>query len=197
MIRLLLIRHAPTEASDNNVLLGSTDAGATREGLARLARLRSLLKDKSPDIWYCSPMLRTVQTIEKLQDLEAVDHHYEVDTDLREIDLGRWEQKSFNEIKEDDPDLIADWSSHFEDFVFPGGESVAGFTKRVAQILDRCRSSGKKEIGLVTHGGVIRIMICLALGLNVKNYLLFHVSPASLTVLELHSDGGVLVGLNQ
>lgn len=195
MVRLLLIRHAATEASENNVLLGSTDVGASRKGLARLDRLGPLLEDKDPDTWYCSPMIRTVQTIEELQNQGVVGQQYELVKNLREIDLGRWEQKSFPEIQAADPDLIPAWSQ-FDDFVFPGGESVAGFTGRVAEVLDMFRSSEKKEIGVVTHGGVIRTMICLALGLRPRNYLLFHISPASLTILELHSDGGVLMGSN-
>jgi hypothetical protein len=40
-------------------------------------------------------------------------------------------------------------------------------------------------------------MICLALGLPPRSYLLFDVRPASLTVLELFPGGsGVLRGLN-
>ena len=87
MVRLLLIRHAATEASENNILLGSTDATATSSGLEQLERLSPLLEENKPDLWYCSPMLRTVQSAEKLQSLGAIDQHFEVDERLREIDL--------------------------------------------------------------------------------------------------------------
>ncbi|MCW5210022.1 histidine phosphatase family protein, partial [Desulfobulbus sp. US1] len=57
-------------------------------------------------------------------------------------------------------------------------------------------SAGTNTVAVVTHGGVIRTMICLALGISPRNYLLFDVQPASLTVLDLFSEGGVLRGLN-
>jgi len=39
-------------------------------------------------------------------------------------------------------------------------------------------------------------MICQALGLPANHYLLFNIRPATLTVLDLYSEGGVLSGLN-
>jgi alpha-ribazole phosphatase/probable phosphoglycerate mutase len=63
-------------------------------------------------------------------------------------------------------------------------------------MLDFFNALPEAKIGVMTHGGVIRTMICLALGLDAKNYLLFDVRPASLTVLELFDQGGVLSGLN-
>lgn len=195
MVRLLLIRHAATEASENNILLGSTDAEASGQGLAQLDRLTPLLAEYKPDSWYCSPMLRAVQTAEKLEGFGSIEQPFVIDKRLREVDLGRWEQKSFAEIKATDPDLIPAWSE-YEDFVFPDGESVADFVVRVADVLESLRTLGAEEIGVIAHGGVIRKMICLGLGLSAKNYLLFNVFPASLTILDLYPEGGVLTGLN-
>ncbi len=118
-----------------------------------------------------------------------------MDERLREIDFGRGEQMSFAEIEKKDPELIPAWS-RYDDFVFPGGEAVEGFTKRVADMLADFRGGGNKEICIVTHGGVIRTMIFLALGLSPRNYLLFSVLPSSLTVIDLYSEGGVLSALN-
>jgi len=40
-------------------------------------------------------------------------------------------------------------------------------------------------------------LFCLALGLDIKNYLLFNVLFASWSTVELYSDGGVLTALNR
>jgi len=195
MTRLLLIRHAATAVTAGQVLLGSTDLEASDSGLDRLARLAELLEPYSPAAWYCSPMRRAVQSMEKLRHLGCLRGKVKKEGRLREIDFGRWEQKRFADIAAEDPSMVHVWSK-YEDFVFPGGESVADFTGRVAEMLELFRSSGMKEIGVITHGGVIRSMICLALGLDARNYLLFSVQPASLNILDLHSEGGVLEGLN-
>jgi len=196
MVRLLLIRHAATDVTESGGLLGATDVDASPAGLTELARLFPLLGAYQPEKWYCSPLKRSVQTAEKLQQMGAVsDQPVKTDIRLREIDFGRWELKPFNEIEAEYPDLIKAWAQ-YDGFVFPGGEAVADFAGRVANVLDSCRKEGNKQIGVITHGGVIRTMICLALGMNVRNYLLFNVEPASLTIIDLYPEGGVLAGLN-
>ena len=49
---------------------------------------------------------------------------------------------------------------------------------------------------LVTHGGVIRAMICRLLGLPPRDYLLFDTRCASLSVVDIFDGKGVLAGLN-
>lgn len=195
MVRLLLIRHAATDVSDRNLLVGSTDMEAGRAGLAKVKRLLPLLNGYEPVKWYCSPQRRAVQTAERLNALLPRTLEFEEDSRLREIDFGRWEQKTFSEIQEEDPDLIPAWSQYY-DFAFPDGESVTGFAGRVGAFIGDMKKEEDVEIGVITHGGVIRTMICLALGLGAKNYLFFSVSPASLTILDLYPKGGQLVGLN-
>ncbi|MDD3619255.1 MAG: histidine phosphatase family protein, partial [Desulfobulbaceae bacterium] len=94
-----------------------------------------------------------------------------------------------------DPEGVGRWTE-FDGFVFPGGEGVGDFQERVEEVLAELSGSDTGEIGVITHGGVIRSMICLALGLHPAKYLLFDVRPAALTVIDLHGARGVLTGLN-
>ena len=103
--------------------------------------------------------------------------------------------QSFADIAAQDKGQLAAWNQYL-DFVFPEGEAVADFIARVKGMLTIFSESEQKSIAFITHGGVIRTMVCLALGLSPRNYLLFDVQPVSLTVLELFSRGGVLRGLN-
>jgi broad specificity phosphatase PhoE len=70
------------------------------------------------------------------------------------------------------------------------------FMARVLRLSKRLAAEEAETVLAITHGGVIRIMICLLLGLSPRHYLLFEVQPASLAILELHSAGAVLAGLN-
>jgi len=195
MVRLFLIRHAATEASEKKLLLGSTNSGVSNTGLLQVERLSALMAPYNPGAWFCSPLQRVIQTAEEMQSLGVIDQQFILDDRLKEIDFGRWEQKSFAEIEVSDPGLIPAWSK-YDDFVFPEGEDVAAFACRVAEMLDVFRSAGESQIGIVTHGGVIRNMICLSLGISTRNYMLFSVSPASLTIIDLYPEGGILTGLN-
>ncbi|MCI5164530.1 MAG: histidine phosphatase family protein [Candidatus Electrothrix sp. GM3_4] len=196
--RLFLLRHGPTSAPPG-CFAGSSDVSLSGQGLARLDNRRVQLQDV--DCWYCSPMLRTRQTLQHLRNLDLKcqvgDPVY--DERLREIDFGRWELQTFADIVAKDKEQLAAWNQYL-DFVFPEGEAVSAFIQRVEVMLaifsGMESSTGTHTVAVVTHGGVIRTMICLALGISPRNYLLFDVQPASLTVLELFSEGGVLRGLN-
>jgi broad specificity phosphatase PhoE len=48
----------------------------------------------------------------------------------------------------------------------------------------------------VTHGGVIRSMICHALGLSRENYILFNAHCSRCCVIDVFGDRGTLGGLN-
>ncbi len=190
--QLYLLRHGSTDV-ESGALVGSTDVGLDGKGLERLAGLSRRLEDV--EVWYCSPMLRTRQTLDELQRHISTGQEIRYDDRLREIDFGRWEMQCFADISKADPGLIDSWT-RYTDFVFPGGEEVAGFCERVGTMLELFMVHDAEKIGVITHGGVIRTLICLALGISVRNYLLFDVQPASLTVLELFDKGGVLKGLD-
>lgn len=189
--RLFLLRHGPTSAPPG-CFVGSSDVPLSGQGLARLDSIKIQLQDV--DYWYCSPMLRTRQTLEYLQHKGCSTGESFYDERLREINFGRWELQTFADIAQDQEQLAA-WNAYLN-FVFPQGEAVAAFIARVEAVLAMFNESEHDTVAAVTHGGVIRTMICLALGISPRNYLLFDVQPASLTVLELFSEGGVLRGLN-
>lgn len=192
--RLFLLRHGPT-AAPPGCFVGSSDVPLSGQGLARLDSIKTQVQHV--DSWYCSPMLRTRQTLEYLQRKGCSTGKPFFDERLREIDFGCWELQTFADIASDQEqqEQLAAWNAYL-DFVFPQGEAVAAFIARVHAVLTMFSTSEHATVAAVTHGGVIRTMICLALGISPRNYLLFDVQPASLTVLELFSEGGVLRGLN-
>lgn len=192
MQHLFLIRHCPT-AVEKGRLVGSTDVPVAEGFESRIAILADLLPRACT--CYCSPLLRTRQTHKMLCEYgwnrEAV-----IDERIREIDFGRWEMKNFDEISRNEPHMIEGWLA-YQSFAFPEGESVAGFTARITSWLDEVRHHNDNNIVLVTHGGVIRHLICHALQIPLQNYLLFDVQPASLTTINLFPEGGVLTGFNK
>jgi len=193
-VHLYLLRHGPS-AAPPGYLLGSTDVPLSAGN--GLSRLHSLIAPYLQQIeqWYCSPLLRARQTAAYLHEHGCCISQPVYDNRLREIDFGSWELRSFADIAAADPARVAAWQEQYMNFAFPAGESVQAFISRVKAMLATL-STCSGSIGIVTHGGVIRTLICLALGLPPSNYLLFDVQPASLTIIELFSSGGVLRGLN-
>ena len=191
---LLLVRHGRIEDSFEGRFIGSTDVPLATDCRTEVEALARHIRAQEPSRCICSPLKRARQTAEILT--EAVGLTIEIDPDLREVDFGRWEGLSFEEISASDPEMVKRWASWDEDFAFPEGESVRDFLMRLRSAADRMTAGSDETILAVTHGGFIRAMICHLLGLSDHQYVLFDVRRASLTAIEVIGGRGVLTGLN-
>lgn len=191
---LILVRHATIGPQYRGCFIGSTNVPLSEEGRRQTSMLTKVLGAKVPSRILCSPMQRSQETAR----LTMVDNvvQIETDVDLREVDFGRWEGRTFKDIEKADFDLVKKWAIFDKDFAFPDGEKVASFLQRVERVAQRIASDPGELIIVFTHGGVIRSMICHLLGLSPRQYVLFDAKPASLTTLELYEGKGVLTGLN-
>ena len=189
-MRLILLRHGRTGLPGRYV--GSSDVPLSEEGRNQIIDLRPGLGAMQIDGLLASPMLRCTETASLLR----LGLPVQLDPDLREIDFGRWERKTFAEIEAQDPELVRHWATGTDDFRFPEGETTAGFAGRVESVKNRLLASDAQTLLLVSHGGVIRALICALLGLSLDKYLLFQVAKGRYSTMELHSGGGVLTGIN-
>lgn len=190
---LLLLRHGSVGRQWEGRYIGSTDLGLSEEGSAQLRGVGARLRDWAPvGRCYCSPMPRTRQTAAALS--SSLSGPPEIVDDLREVDFGRWEGKSFAEISASDPELVSRWAELAPGFAFPDGESVSGFLVRVWKFADRVAGEPGTTL-VVTHGGVVRAMLCRLLGLDHKHALAFDIAPGSLCVVKVVDRIGVLTEL--
>jgi len=193
--KILLARHASTGREYQGRFIGASDVPLVESGPAEVARLAEVVAPFAPTVTFCSPLLRARQTVDLLAGSCPIGP-VQADSDLREIDFGRWEKKNFAEIADSDAELVKRWSAWAEDFSFPEGESVADFLTRTGAVADRLAARPEESILVVAHGGVVRALVCRLLKLAPRNYLLFDVKPARLATIDLFPEGGVLTGLN-
>ncbi|MGO8753596.1 MAG: histidine phosphatase family protein [Thermoguttaceae bacterium] len=189
--RLILVRHARIAAAYHGRLIGATDAPLDAAGEAQARAMARRVMHFLPCVVYCSPMLRCRQTAAAM----APELPLTIDPALREIDFGRWENRTFDEAAADDPSLVDRWAAFDPHFAFPNGENVGGFLKRVHAAADRLAKADTPIALAVTHGGVIRTMICYLLGLAPRKYVAFHVPYAAIAVIDLFEGKGVLAAL--
>ena len=189
-MRLILLRHGRTGLPGRYV--GSSDVPLSEEGRNQIIDLRPGLGAMQIDGLLASPMLRCTETASLLR----LGLPVQLDPDLREIDFGRWEGKTFAEIEAQDPELVRHWAAGVDDFRFPEGETTAGFAGRVEAVKNRLLAADAQTLLLVSHGGVIRALICALLGLSQDKYLLFQVAKGHYSTMELENGGGVLTGFN-
>lgn len=192
-MRLFLARHGETGDQFAGRYIGATDLPLSAVGRQQAGHLANLLP-AGIGRCLCSPMLRTRETAELA--LAGRDCPLQIIDALREIDFGRWEGLSFAEIAAQDQELVQEWQQDVLAFQFPGGELTLHFWQRVREVLTMIVALPEDAVLVVCHGGVIRAMLCILLGLSVEHYLRFAIKPARLTVLEVDGPQGVLEGLN-
>lgn len=188
--RLFLLRHGSTGMDGRYV--GASDLPLGGDGVADLAGTAAFLQRQEIDLALCSPMRRCRETFEHL-DLACP---VEIVEDLREIDFGRWEGRSFEEICREDEKLVDKWAQATEDFTFPQGEAVAHFALRVKRVMETLQTTSARRPLLVTHGGVIRRLLCACLAIAPEKSLVFNVRAGRCAIVDLYPEGGVLDGLN-
>ena len=191
--RLLLLRHASIAARYVGRMIGATDIPLDPASEVRARKLAVQLARWAPQTCYCSPMQRCRQMASAV--VPALPPH--IDTDLREIDFGQWETRTFAEAAGNDPFLVDRWAAFSPDFAFPGGESVGGFLCRVQSAAERMIHTEAKTVLAVTQGGVVRAMICHLLGLEPQHYVAFDVPYSALAVIDLFDGKGVLAALER
>jgi alpha-ribazole phosphatase len=191
--QLVLVRHGRIEANHVGRLIGSTDVSLDISGESQAKSIARRVMRWSPQMCFCSPMQRCRQTAA----IVAPDLPPQIDPELCEIDFGHWETKTFAEAAAHDPATIERWAAFDDDFVFPGGESVGHFLHRVHAAAHRLIQTDAETILVVTHGGVIRTMLCHLLGLEPRRYLAFDVPYAATVVVDLFDGKGVLTALER
>lgn len=190
-IEVLLIRHGETGQEYRGRYVGRMDPPLSTTGLEHAAALRRHIELlHAGTTCLASPSLRARQTA-AAAGLDAT-----FDEDLREIDFGEWEGLRFAKIAEADPEAVDRWAKLDPEFRFPGGESLTEFDARVRRVAERLAAGPPRRVAVVTHGGVIRALVCHWLGLPPEAHLLLEVSPASVTRVRLSGNRGTLCALN-
>ena len=187
---LYLLRHGSTGLSGK--FIGSTDIPISQDGAAEIHRSAGFLVAMGIQKVFCSPMLRCRQTAQLL----SLPCTIEYKSSLQEIDFGAWEKKSFQEICGEGQSLIDVWISDYAQFGFPGGESIQQFLNRLSSFLKFLPTVPESSVLLITHGGVIRHLLCLLLEIPVTKYLSFDVKTGRYCSLEMYETGAVLTGFN-
>ena len=187
---IYLLRHGDIDGRGRYI--GSSDLPLSELGHRQVLALAPSLAHTPIDAVLCSPMRRCRETWESL----SLPSPGRLCANLREVDFGRWEGLSFAEIAAADSGLVDRWASGDPSFAFPGGEALSDFRQRVTAAWVMLRGVDGESLLVISHGGVIRHLLCLALGLSWEKHLLFEIGLASCTTLALYSAGAVLTGLN-
>ncbi|TRM12092.1 histidine phosphatase family protein [Lentibacillus cibarius] len=154
-VAVTLFRHGVTTGNLEKRYMGWSDAPLTHEAEYALEALKSNLP--SYDFCVTSDLSRCSQTAAILcPDLQHVESQA-----FREMNFGQWEQKTYEELYHDA--VYQNWLSDPFSIRPPRGESFAEMERRVMEGWQSLKQAiderGHREILLVIHGGVIRLLL--------------------------------------
>ncbi len=186
--RLILVRHGETESNVNQMWYGAMDAPLTERGRRQVAAVARAMSDLArryaPDMFYVSPLPRAQSTAAAIAD--AIGMQPIVEEGLREFDLGDWEGRTFEDLRETE-DLWGRWAKD-PTFAPPNGESPASFGARVQQAMQElvARHTGQ-TILIVSHGAFIGSALTRWLG-DGKDWRRWDPPNCSITVLQENQE---------
>ncbi|MBY8984887.1 MAG: histidine phosphatase family protein [Candidatus Lokiarchaeota archaeon] len=177
-----IIRHADKEQGDfYNSDLRHQDQPISEKGHLKAQKLFSYFSDKSIDKIYVSEYIRTKQTIKYVAEKKKISPI--ADSRLNEIDNGLIEGLSEQVLQQRYPDVWNAFKDRDRDFQFPEGESGEDARRRIKSFF-KDKLLSKEDLILVSHDGLIRLLLCYILGIAVYRRWDFRVDTCGIMEIE-------------
>jgi alpha-ribazole phosphatase len=181
-LRLDLLRHGETKLGGG--LRGSLDDALTDAGWQQM---RAAVAGRGP--WnrlVSSPLQRCARFAEELGARLALP--VTLDPDLQELHFGTWEGQSAAALMATDAEALGRFWADPYAFTPPQGEPVLAFSARVLGAVERLhqRYAGERVL-LVSHGGVMRLLLARARGLPREQLLNVEVAHGALFALTVEA----------
>lgn len=185
-LRLDLLRHGETELGGG--LRGSLDDALTEKGWTQM---REAVSGQGPwDRLVSSPLQRCARFAEELS--AQRDLPVSLDKNLQELHFGAWEGQSAAALMETDAEALGLFWADPYGFTPPQGEPVSDFSARVLAAVMRLHAAHAGErVLLVSHGGVMRLLLARARGLPREQLLNVEVAHGALFSLIVEADGSL------
>lgn len=206
---IYLIRHGRQSRPECNVNVSLDEIGRWQAKL-----LAKRMKLYPVDALYCSDLLRAEETA-RIAFEEETDllKNMQIRSGLREIDFGALTGKPDEEVKKfyaeyydrqlelfqegriamgSALDEVNEYVGEFfvppEEMWYPEGENGAKVWERLLPVVKEWIESEHKNIAVVTHGGVIRILLCSLFGGDFAKRLMFGTSLENCSITQIHYE---------
>ena len=195
-MKLILVRHGETEWNKQRRIQGCrSDTRLNQKGLEEADRLAAALRKERIDAIYSSPMKRAAETAQIIADACKLPVH--LANELREIDAGELDGLFERELTGPYEAAWKGLRNGDASTPLPGGESLEDVQKRTSWAVDRMLEKYiDGTVLVVAHLLVNLAIVCQALGLDLSQVTRLRQAPASITILEMTTQGDSLLLLN-
>jgi broad specificity phosphatase PhoE len=183
---LTLVRHGETDFNRQGRLQGRTNTPLNCDGQQQAQRVAEVLKSQTFDGLWSSPLDRALNTA------ITINEHHQLPIQtmeaLIERSFGTFEGLPVAQLRAHEPDDM----ESLQDFVIPGGESIAQLQQRARELADRIRAEANEHLLIVGHAGLFRPVIGALLNWPMDRW--FHLAQHNtcLNSFRFDEDGQVV-----
>lgn len=181
--RIYLMRHARPELPfGGRVYYGRTDYPLSEEGREAASRVGAFLRGRIKfDALYTSGMKRAVETAS----LVVPEMEGTAVPELREIDLGEWDGRSYDEVRDQFREIYEKRGMKFASTAPPGGETFEELQRRAVPAFEKILAAHESgNILIVAHGGAIWSITARLFGLDLNDMFFFALDYCGINVVE-------------
>lgn len=169
-MEIYLIRHAETEWNIEERLQGWSDSPLSHRGRVMAQEMGDRLRDLEFDMAYSSDLGRARESIGLLLKDRQVPIQY---TDrLRELGLGPWEGKKFQEVKEAYPREMGIYFKKPLEHHLPNCENYRDLDRRIGSFLEELKEGAKtyRRVLVVGHGVSVQAILNRVEGIPLEDF---------------------------
>lgn len=194
VVRLVVVRHGATANNLAAQFTGQSDVPLSALGEQQALALAASLANERFDALISSDLQRARATLAPLAEL--LEQPVRLDAALREIGVGVWEGQSGAAVRAQYPGAIERWESS-ETYAPEGGEAVVAFRERIVDALERtCREFSGGSVLWMTHGGVLGVLLCHMLGMDIQRRWQFRRDNTAIFEFDVGADYCIVMRAN-
>ena len=153
--KLYLVRHAEAEGNAREFFQGNIDTPLTEKGEMQLQCLAERFREIPLDAVYTSPFQRAKLTAEAVNRSHGLPISPEYD--LREINGGQWEGRTWAELPQLFPRQYELWTTKMWLFCAPEGDAMTDVYYRMQKVMENiARENPGRTAAVVSHGCALR-----------------------------------------
>lgn len=186
---IYLIRHTEV-AVGRTVSYGQSDVELATNYAEQRDRILTQLPTDRPAYLFSSPLNRCRLLANDLATSAEIDLKLvQFDDRIKELNFGDWEMTPWTDIPRS---TLDPWMNDFVNVGPPNGETFQDLFDRVGafwqEIISPLATENAGPVYVITHGGVIRALLCLFLDLSLQNAYRVHLDYGSLTKLTTNGQ---------
>ncbi len=196
MTSIYLVRHGQTAWNKEEIFRGRTDVPLDETGQKQAALAGQYFREMEIHAIYSSPLARareTAQAIARILNLKVEPLEAMID-----MSFGKWEGHAHQEIRKIDSETYRQWVESPHLAKLPGGESLDDVsTRSMAALEELVRDHAGKNLVLVSHRVICKVLICGILGLDNSHFWQISQDATAINLIQYRNGKYILSLMNE